>query len=128
MISQSERGFSLIEMIITIIILTLAVGTIVSAFSEVVRMSVMPEVINTGTGLAEQEIERVTGLRFSSVTNEGPAGFPGSFSNYSYQISASPVPVSLAVDPGMARYKQVQVTVTHATAGSVSLSTVAANN
>ena len=127
MIFSSQKGFNLIEVIIVILVLSLAVGTLLISFSGVVQMSVTPELLDRSVELAERELERVSGLRFSSVVNDGPVSYAGDFSDYSYQIAVSPVPAALAADPGMLQYKQVQVTVTHASAGSVTLSTVVTN-
>ena len=86
------------------------------------------EILSVSTDLAEQQLERVTGQRYSQVINEGPTSFTGNFSNYSYQISVSAVPAALATDPGMVQYKQVQVSVSHVSAGTVNLRTVVTNH
>ncbi len=124
---HGQKGFSLIEMVIAIIVLSIVVGTVLSVFADVMQSTVTPEIINVSTSLAEKEMERVSGLRFSDVVDEGPTSYTGNFSNYSYQVTVSAVPVALASDAGMAEYKQVQVTISHATAGSVSLRSVVTN-
>ena len=123
-----QKGFSLIEMVIAIVVLTIAVGTLLVVFGDVLSSTVMPEIVNVSSELAERELERVSGLRFSSVVNEGPTSYTGSFSNYSYQVTVSAVPLALANDAGMTQYKQVAITVSHATAGAVTLTTVVTNN
>ena len=125
---KSSAGFSLIEMVIAIIILSIAVGTVLSAFSNVIKSTVTPELIDVSTDLAEKEMERVVGQRFSVIANEATTAYTGSYSNYSYKVDVAAVPVALASDAGMISYKQVTVTVTHATAGAVSLTTIVTNN
>lgn len=125
---HNQKGFSLIEMVLAIIILSVFCGVVLSVFSDVMQSTVKPEIIDVSTGLAEKEMDRVTGLRFSSVANEASTSYTGNFSNYSYKVDLSAVPLSLASDAGMALYKQVKVTVTHSTAGSVSLTTIVTNN
>ncbi|MCM8775116.1 MAG: type II secretion system GspH family protein, partial [Candidatus Omnitrophica bacterium] len=85
--TRQQKGFTLIELIIGLVVISIAVGTMVSVFADVVYSSVLPEIINTSAALAEQELERVSGMRFSSIANEGPTNYPGAFSSYSYQIT-----------------------------------------
>lgn len=123
-----KKGFTLIELIIAIAVLSIAIGSLFLVLANLVNTSVLPQVLNVGAGLAEEQLERVTQLRYSDVVNQGPANFGGNFSSYSYRIQVAAVPAALANDPGMANYKQVTVTVTHSTAGSVSATTVATNH
>lgn len=125
---MNQKGFSLIEMVIAIIILSVAVGTLLVAFSNVLSSTLTPEIIGVGTNLAEKEMERVTGLRYSAVADVATTAYTGNFSNYSYKIDVTAVPVALASDAGMTNYKQVKVTVTHASAGAVSLTSIVTNN
>lgn len=114
----------MIEVVIAMVVIAIAVGTLLAVLAEMTNATVMPEVVNIATHLAERELDRVSGLRFSAVANEGPTSYTGAFSNYSYQVTVSAVPAAIAVDPGMTQYKQVQVTVTPTTAGAVSLTTL----
>lgn len=118
----------MIELIIAIVVLSIAIGTLGNVLANMTTQAVLPRSLNTSTHLAEQELERVSGLRFSAVANEGPTSYTGNFSDYSYQVAVSAVPATLATDPAQAQYKQVAVTVSHATGGSVTLTTVVTNN
>ncbi len=124
---RKSRGFSLIEMIIAIVILTISIGTLLWVSGDVFRLATTPEILDASSQLAERELERVLTLRFSDVANEGPTNYTGSFAGYSYQITVSAVPGTIATDPAMANYKQVQVSITHTTAGTVSLRTIVTN-
>ena len=125
---RQEKGFTMIELIIAIVILSIAIGTLGVVIANMTTQAVLPGVLNTSTQLAEQEMERVSGLRFSAIANEASTSYTGNFSAYSYQVTVSAVPVALANDPGQAQYKQVQVTVTHTAGGSISLTTIVTNN
>ena len=80
------------------------------------------------SGLAEQELERVSGLRFSQVINEGPTNYAAPYGAYAYQVVVSPVPNTIFSDPGMTRYKQVSITVNHTIIGGINLVTIVTNN
>ena len=125
---RNKKGFSIIELLIAIVILSMAVGTLVVVLDEVIHAEVLPETLNISTALAEQEMERVTALRFASVVNEGPIAYTGDFSSYTYEIKVTAVPVDLANDPGMSNYKQVQIIVQHSVLGSVNLETIVTNH
>ncbi len=125
---RPSRGFTLIELIIAVSVLAIVIGTAVSVLGDILNSTVQPEILDTSTHLAEREMERISFMRFSQVANAGPANFTSPFSNYSYQVTVSPVPAALANDPGMAGYKQVQVTVTHLAASPVSLTTIVTRN
>lgn len=125
---RKPQGFTFIELIIAIAILSVAVTVLLVVFASVTEQTVMSELLSVDTYLAEQELERITGMRFSQVASSGPTAYGGDFSDYEYEITVSPVPVALAADPAMSQYKQVEVTVRHATAGAVSLTTIVTNN
>jgi len=124
---KGSPGFTLIEVVVAFAVLSIAVGSLLAVMSGVMSSSVYPEVLNTGVFLAERELERVSGLRYAQLSASGPANFPAPFSDYSYRIAVSAVPASLAADPGMADYKQVEIIVSHPDGGSVKLTTVRTN-
>ena len=126
--TPSRAGFTLIELIMTVVILSIAIGGLLVAVGAAAQHVVLPYITQIATGLAEQELERVTGLRFSQVASASATPFASPFADYTYQIIVSAVPVNLANDPGLAQYKQVKVAVAHAGIGSVGLTTVVTNN
>lgn len=121
---MNRKGFTLIEIIITIVVLSIAIGTLMTVSSSILSSSVTPEVLDRSSELAEQQLERISNLRFSQVVNEGPAPFTGNFTNYSYRIVVAPVPASIADDAAMARYKQVTITITQPGGSTVNLTTI----
>lgn len=125
---RCQNGFTLVELVIAILILSIAVGTLLGLLASVVDQTVLPEVINRATYLAEQELERISGLRFSEITDAGPTAYGGNFTDYTYQIEVDPVPTTLATDPAMNDYKQVRVTVAHSSGASAHLTTIMVNN
>ena len=110
------------------VVLSIGIASLLIVLANLTNFVVVPEFLNVGTGLAEQELERVTARRYSQITDAASTPFPGSFSNFSYQIIVAAVPATLANDPAMNQYKQVEVRVRHTKAGTVSLRTVVTNN
>ena len=125
---RNNRAFTLIEIIIVIVVLSLALGTLLTVFGSIVSNFIVPYTTQVAGGLAEQEMERVTGLRYSQVVNEGPPTFPSPLDDYSFQVVVSAVPANIFNDPLLARYKQVAITVSNALVGSVQLTTIVTNN
>jgi len=125
---RSLTGFTLIEIIIVIVVITMVIATLLSVYAAISQNVVIPYITQVASQLAEEQFERVTGLRFSQVVSEGPTVLPAPFDSYSYQITVSAVPDSIFNDPLMTRYKQVDVVVTHATVGRADLVTIVTNN
>lgn len=110
-VRRTQHGFTLVEIVIAVSILSIALGTLFMVYASVIQQAAVPRMMNTGAHLVEQELERVTALRFSQVNNEGPTAFPGSFSDYTYEVSVTAVPPALADDAAMTQYKQVEIIV-----------------
>jgi len=125
---RSLTGFTLIEIVIVIVVLSLVAATLLTVMGAISQNVILPFMTQIATGLAEKQFERVIGLRFSQVTDEGPAAFAFPFTDYSYEITVSPVPANLFNDPSMTRYKQVEIEVSHALVGHVNVYTVVTNH
>ncbi|GEM_PF-2760716 len=125
-------GFTLIELVIIIVIVSIAIGTLLTTLAAVTRDTIRPLVMQIASELAEQEVDRVTTIRYSAVcpcTNNA-YNHPG-FSGYSRQINVNPIPAGL-VPPGYSQvaadnFKMVDVIVTNNTIGSVTLRTIVTN-
>ncbi|MFC1755236.1 hypothetical protein ACFL96_17900 [Thermoproteota archaeon] len=89
-------------------------------FYNVMSKHAQPEAIQVAAVLAESQMERVTGLRFIEVVNEGPTVFTN-FPNFTYQVIVS----VLAGQSDTSEYKQVEVRVVNSSIGvTASLSTI----
>ena len=124
---DASKGFTLIEVIFSVVVLSIGLVTLIQVMTHVLNRFSMTEALNMGTSLAERELERVANLRYSNVVNAGPTFYASPFQNYTYQVSVTAVPVALANDLGMAQYKQVTVTIHHTMKGDVSLTTIVTN-
>jgi len=125
---KRQKGFTLIEVIIVVVVLSIAVGTLLTVVANVMRATVLPEVINISTGLAEQELERVTVQRFSAVATEASSAFASPFDDYTRQVTVSNLDANLSPTGSSTDYKQVVVTVSHGVGGDISLTSVVVNN
>ncbi len=119
-IHNTKSGFTIIELVAVIVILGICLAPIGAMFYTIMEKYARPEAIQVATALAEGEIERVTGLTFASVANEGPTAFVD-FPNYTYQVIVS----VLAGQPDTSEYKKVEVRVVNNSLGvSASLFTI----
>ena len=120
------KGFTLIETIISIVVIGIAFLGLVAVFTSVFTNATRDEVMAAATMLAKGEMERVTGEGFSVSADSGT--YSGNFSDYSWEVLVSAVPTAIANDPGMTNYKQIEVVVANTMIGSVSLKTILTNN
>jgi prepilin-type N-terminal cleavage/methylation domain-containing protein len=123
------RGFTLIELVISIVVISLVIGTVLTVYASLGRMTITPDAVNRCTFLAERELERINQMRFSAVVNEGPVNYTmAGFTDYSYQIITAVPPVALGLGNDMTRGKQVTITVSHPAFGQVVLTTLVTRN
>lgn len=108
---KSRAAFSLIEIVIVIIVLGICLTPVAILFQNILVKYEEPEAIQVAVSLAEQEMERVTGLRFSSINSQAQTGYTGNFANYNYEVIVTPVPLGLADDPTMQEYKHIEIRV-----------------
>ncbi|MEK6733474.1 MAG: type II secretion system protein [Candidatus Omnitrophota bacterium] len=125
-----KKGFTLIETIISIVVIGIAFLGLLAVFTGVYTNAVYDDAMTIATMLAKGEMERVIGLGFAGVSDQNrdsPLAFSGNFSSYSWQIRVDAVPIAIADDPTMTNYKQVEARVTNSITGSVSLKTIVTN-
>ncbi|MDD5005478.1 MAG: type II secretion system protein [Candidatus Omnitrophica bacterium] len=117
---RRTSGFTIIELIAVIVVLGVCLAPIGVMFYNVLSQYAKPESIQIATALAEGEMERVAGLSFTDVANEGPTNF-SNFPNYNYRVIVS----TLAGQPDTTQYKKVEVRVANSSLGTtVSLFTI----
>lgn len=126
---NDSSGFTLIELIIIIVVVSIAIGVLLTTLASVTNNTIYPLILQTASELAEQEIEKITGTRFSFVCScTDNAYTQPEFAGYSRQITVATIPVGLGSDtPAMSQYKMVDVAVTNNTVGSVTLRTIVTN-
>ena len=109
---KSKKGFTLIELVAVIAVLGICLAPFGALFYTVMGKYAEPEAIQIATALAENEMERVTGLSYANVVNEGPTVFTN-FPNYTYQVDVS----IFSGQPDTSKYKVVEVRVVNSSVG-----------
>jgi prepilin-type N-terminal cleavage/methylation domain-containing protein len=136
---KEKRAFTLIEVVLVIVVLGIALTPLCILVVQVVQKNVLSQAQATAVSLAEGEIERLTNARFSQVTCEASTPFSGAFSGYSYSTDVDYVnsgdlntsvgrPAGCSGTPGTAtNYKRIRLSVNHAIARNITLTTVVVN-
>ena len=145
---MNDKGFSLIELVIVIVILGVASAGLMSVFSTGMKKSANPLLENQALQLAQEQLEIVLGQRLDSATPRGfdwvvaadyttnPAKYPpetpmaAPYSAFNRTVSITCVTsadlnTSTGAPPCASGYAHVKVTVTHgALPGGVTAETV----
>ncbi len=107
-----SKGFALVELVIVIVVMGIALAPIGVMFHQVMVKYAEPEAYQVAATLAEGEMERVTGLSFLNIANDGPTAF-SNFPNYTYQVTVG----TIAGEIDTSKYKQVEVLVSNSVLG-----------
>lgn len=145
---KKKKAFTLIETILTMVILGISLTPFSILVINVMQQNAYSQVHATAVSLAEKELERVTNLRFNDhsgasdtdgVVCESATAFAAPFAAYSYQVAVDYVnvadlntsvgrPYNCPASGSTTNYKRVAVIVTNSIAGSVTLTSLIAND
>ena len=110
----NQKGFTLIEILILIVLAGIIIPVIVVPFATGIRASMKPEMVTTAMYLAHQKMEDLmeydysqANLAIGTYTSPGPP-----ISNYTWQWVISYVTNTFAASGSDVGYKMIQVTVT----------------
>lgn len=125
-----NRGFTLIEAIIVMIILGICLTPFAILVVNVMSQNIYSQAQATAIALAESEMERVTNLRFSLVNDEAQVPFSVPFSAYNHEIIVDYVNAGNLNTPvgGPTDYKRVQIVVRSSISGPITLTTLVTND
>jgi prepilin-type N-terminal cleavage/methylation domain-containing protein len=140
-VKNNQDGFTLIEIIITLVVLSIAVVGVLSVFTTAIKGSANPVVLNQAIALAQEEMDTIIGDRMNSargfayiIPGNYPADIPVTGFNRSVTIMCVN-PGALDTDSGVAPgaggcasgYTHVTVTVVNNAIGNVSLDGLVTN-
>lgn len=135
-----QRGFSLIEVIVTLVVVSVAAVGVLSVFSVGIRGSADPLILTQATQLAQERIDSVLADRanpargFAWITPanypaENPVtGFPAFNRSVSiFCVAAADLNTSIGAPPCAGGYAHVRVTVSHAALADTVIDTLVTN-
>jgi len=141
-VKNSQDGFTLIEIIITLVVLSIAVVGVLSVFTTAIKGSANPVVLNQAIALAQEKMDTIIGDSMNSargfayiIPGNYPADIPVTGFNRSvtiFCVNAGALNTDNGVAPGASGcasgYTHVKVTVTNAAIGSVTLDGLVTNS
>ena len=112
--STFQRGFTLIETIVVIVVVGLVLAAIVVPFATGIRQSTKPEMVATAMYLAHYKMEELMKFNYCQASlNTGTYTTPApSITGYTWQWTISYVTNAFATSATDIGYKQILVTVT----------------
>ncbi|MEE8638345.1 MAG: prepilin-type N-terminal cleavage/methylation domain-containing protein [Candidatus Margulisiibacteriota bacterium] len=127
---RNKRGFTLVELIISIVVIAIIMYAAIGIFVASGAKGVNVEVFTVAQSLAENKLEQAMAQDFGDVTDEAEANFSGDLNQYSYEIvmdyvsgEALDTPVGSPTD-----YKKIRVLIRHDLLGApTSLESIRAN-
>ena len=125
-----KSGFTIIETIIVIMVLGITLTPFAILVATVMQKNVYSQAQATAVSLAEGELERITGTRFSLLANEAQAAFSAPFMNYTHEVVVEYVnPLALNTPVvGPTDYKRVEIRINNVVSGTIKLISLAAND
>ena len=142
-VKNNQDGFTLIEIIITLVVLSIAVVGVLSVFTTAIKGSANPVVLNRAIALAQEEMDTIIGDRMNPdgfkhiIPGNYPAEIPVTgFTGFNRSVTiicvdSGALNADNGVSPGASGcasgYTHVQVTVAHAAIGSVILDGLVTN-
>lgn len=125
-----KKGFSLIELIISIVIISIAALSIAFLYQQALTGSLEVRELTVATGLAKEKMEEVLLSSFSGVDDIPETSFSAPFSNYNYEVDVCYVQdtdLDTCVDPTTTDYKKVEILLSCDVNQLVSLKTLFTN-
>ena len=126
---MKKRGFTLIEVILSVVILAVVLTPFSLLVANVIRQNIYSQAQATAVSLAEGELDRITNMRFSAVDDEASVAFSAPFLAYTRAAAVDYVNADALDTPvaGPTNYKRAQVSVNNAISGTITLTTLVAN-
>jgi len=88
-LKQSQEGFTLIEVLVAIVILSVGLLGMASLTGSIVRYNKLSNDRSAATTLAQDKLEEVRANGYSSAEQEDPIACTGNFSEYKRGVTVS---------------------------------------
>jgi len=116
-LQDNNSGFTLIEVLVAMVILSVGLLGTAALITGIINGNKVSNRITTATVLAQDKMEEIKGLDYSSVVSEPRSSLPSPYDQYERQVTV--------IDPSpAANMKTVTVTVYWESSKSVSLQTI----
>ena len=126
---MSPRGFTLIELVMTIVIAGVILIPLLMTFANVGKENPTLDNLNISLTLAESKMEAVLGKSYGNISSEAKTAVGGNFADYYTQVVVHNVTSTDAitpVEPTDYGYKWIKVAVTSANfPGSIEVTSIA---
>lgn len=117
-----DRGFTLIEVILFIVLVGIVMSTVMAPFvTSVIRME-HPEIVAGAMFLVKEKLEQVQPLTYSAVQDEPRASLGGNYASFEREVRVTLVDANLSPSASDQGYKKVTVIVYHPRLPSAGLS------
>ena len=140
-VKNNQDGFTLIEIIITLVVLSIAVVGLLSVFATAIKVGANPVVLNQAIALAQEKMDAIIGDSMNTsrgftyiIPGNYPSDIPVTGFNRSvtiFCVNAGALNTDNGVAPGAggcaSGYTHVKVTVANNAIGSVSLDGLVTN-
>jgi prepilin-type N-terminal cleavage/methylation domain-containing protein len=133
---RNHGGFTLIETVITLVVLSIAAVGVLSVFTVGIKGSANPGLVSQATHLAQEKMDEAVALKksggFDAVVSVAAGPFvpavPGfTWSRTVFCVNAGSLNTNIGAPPCATGYAHVTVTVTNATIGNLNLDGLVAN-
>ncbi|MFH1826669.1 MAG: type II secretion system protein [bacterium] len=110
---RNKNGFSLIELVITIVISSIALYSLLTVFMTATSRSVDQEALTVALSLANSKLEIISSLDFACVNDEAAAALTGQFAGFTRAVAVDYVTAADLDTPqiGPTDYKKITVAV-----------------
>jgi|GEM_PF-1453210 len=82
----TQRGFTIVELVITVVVLGILMYALISIFITAGFRGVNVDTFTVAQSLAENRLEEVSSRGFDSISSEAETSFGGDLDDYSHEV------------------------------------------
>ena len=115
-ICRNAAGFTLIEVVLIIVMVSIFMASIMLPFISSLRESDLPEVVSIAYFLAQEELETLTVIEYDSLDSQDTAGAAravSGYADYTREVEVANVDEDFNPSASDVGYKQITVKVFH---------------